>query len=111
MSATLGLAVSRKVDGRAVGRNRIKRALRERFRAIRSELSGGDYVFVARPAAAKASAPDLSDAMIRLLQRAGAWRQSTGEGPTGTMRSAALAGAASNPDVSTHDPAPAPDAG
>ncbi len=109
--ARLGLAVSRKVDGRAVGRNRIKRALRERFRALRADLAGGDYVFVARPAAAKASASELSAAMTQLLQRAGGLRQSTGEGAPGTMRSAALAGAAANPDVSTHDPAPAPDAG
>jgi ribonuclease P protein component len=109
--ARLGLAVSRKVDRRAVGRNRIKRALRERFRAIRAELAGGDYVLVARPAAAKAAAADLAAAMTRLLQRAGACQQSTGEGAPGTMRSAALAGAAANPDVSTHDPAPAPDAG
>ncbi len=109
--ARLGLAVSRKVDPRAVGRNRIKRALRERFRILRTDLAGGDYVFVARPAASRASPADLSEAMIRLLQRAGAWRQSTGEGAPGTMRSAALAGAAANPDVSTHDPAPAPDAG
>ena len=110
--ARLGLAVSRKVDGRAVGRNRIKRALRQHFRLIRAELAGGDYVFVARPAAAKASAEALSVAMESLLRRAGArLRQSTAEGAPGTMRSAALAGAAANPDVSTHDPAPAPDAG
>lgn len=109
--ARLGLAVSRKVDGRAVGRNRIKRVLRERFRALRADLAGGDYVFVARPAAARASAAELIAAMAQLLQRAGALRQSTGEGAPGTMRSAALAGAAANPDVSTHDPAPASDAG
>jgi len=110
--ARLGLAVSRKVDGRAVGRNRIKRALRERFRHLRAELAGGDYVFVARPAAAKASAEALSAAMDALLQRAGAKsRQSTGEDATGTMRSASLAGAAANPDVPDHDPEPASDAG
>jgi len=34
----LGLAVSRKVDPHAVGRNRIKRALREEFRALRAAL-------------------------------------------------------------------------
>jgi ribonuclease P protein component len=43
----LGLAVSRKVDPNAVGRNRIKRALREQFRALRPLLASGDYVLVA----------------------------------------------------------------
>ena len=47
-AARLGLAVSRKVDTRAVGRNRIKRQLREHFRRLRAALPGGDYVVVAR---------------------------------------------------------------
>lgn len=111
-SARLGLAVSRKVDSRAVGRNRIKRQLRERFRAVRAGLAGGDYVFVARPAAARASVAELIAAMDQLLQRTGdPPRQSTAEDTTGTMRSAALARAAANPDVPDHDPEPAPDAG
>ncbi len=50
--ARLGLAVSRKVDTRAVVRNRIKRALRERFRHLRAILPGGSYIVVARAAAA-----------------------------------------------------------
>jgi ribonuclease P protein component len=50
-AARLGLAVSRKVDKRAVGRNRIKRVLRDCFRHCRG-LAGGDYVVVARVGAA-----------------------------------------------------------
>ncbi|MDX1550279.1 MAG: ribonuclease P protein component, partial [Lysobacter spongiicola] len=49
--ARLGLAVSRKVDRRAVGRNRVKRVLREAFRQRRGFLRDGDYVVVARPGA------------------------------------------------------------
>ena len=37
--ARLGLAVSRKVDPHAVGRNRIKRSLREAFRHLRGRLA------------------------------------------------------------------------
>ena len=37
----MGLAVSRKVDPNAVGRNRIKRALRECFRRLRPRLRDG----------------------------------------------------------------------
>ena len=37
----LGLAVSRKVDPHAVGRNRIKRSKREAFRHMRGRLPGG----------------------------------------------------------------------
>ena len=68
----LGLAVSRKVDKRAVGRNRIKRALRDQFRHLRTQLRGGDYVLVARPAAAAASPEQLREAFVGLLVRAGA---------------------------------------
>ncbi len=68
----LGLAVSRKVDPRAVGRNRIKRALRETFRHHRAHLADGDYVVVARVGAARCSGRQLGDAFVKLLQRAGA---------------------------------------
>jgi len=70
--ARLGLAVSRKADPHAVGRNRIKRALRERFRQLRDRLPGGDYVLVLRPAAAKASREQLGACFEHTLQRAGA---------------------------------------
>ena len=68
----LGLAVSRKVDPNAVGRNRIKRALRECFRRLRPQLQGGAYVVVARSGAARADNPALQAALQQLLTRAGA---------------------------------------
>ena len=70
--ARLGLAVSRKVDPRAVGRNRIKRVLREQFRALRAELAPGSYVAVARLPARTAEAQALRSALIALLHRSGA---------------------------------------
>lgn len=80
--ARLGLAVSRKVDPRAVGRNRIKRVLREEFRRQRPLLAPGAYVVVARPPARAAANPALRAALLWLLQRAGALPAS---GATGTM--------------------------
>ncbi len=68
----LGLAVSRKVDPHAVGRNRIKRALRETFRRHRAGLADGDYVVVARVGAARCSGAQLREAFLNLLQRADA---------------------------------------
>jgi ribonuclease P protein component len=90
----LGLAVSRKVDPNAVGRNRIKRALREQFRALRPRLANGDYVLVARPPAAMIPARDLRVAFVSLLQRAGALPTSDAGG---TMPAAAREPAATEP--------------
>lgn len=70
----LGLAVSRKVDPRAVGRNRIKRVLRDTFRLQRAGLAAGDYVLVARPGASQCGADALRAAFLSLLKRAGALR-------------------------------------
>ncbi len=80
--ARLGLAVSRKVDPNAVGRNRIKRALRDAFRHLRARLPGGAYVVVARNGASQADGPALREAFERLLQRAGALPPPS---PVGTM--------------------------
>jgi len=80
--ARLGLAVSRKVDPDAVGRNRIKRQLREQFRHLRARLAPGAYVVVARPPAAAMPNPELRATFIALLQRAGALPPSD---PAGTM--------------------------
>lgn len=80
--ARLGLAVSRKVDPHAVGRNRIKRTLREAFRRLRGELAPGDYVLVARPGAAAASREALVAAFLDLLRRA---RALPGAAPVGTL--------------------------
>lgn len=71
-TARLGLAVSRKVDPDAVGRNRIKRVMRDAFRQTRGLLAPGAYVLVARVPAGKATNADLRSAFLRLLQRAGA---------------------------------------
>ncbi len=68
----LGLAVSRKVDPHAVGRNRIKRVLRDAFRHARVRLQPGAYVVVARGPSAKADNATLRAGFLRLLQRAGA---------------------------------------
>ena len=78
----LGLAVSRKVDPHAFGRNRIKRVLRDRFRNLRPGLGAGAYVVVARGAAARADNAALREAFERLLQRAGALPPAS---PAGTM--------------------------
>ena len=81
----MGLAVSRKVDRRAVGRNRIKRILRDEFRHDRGSLVAGAYVFVARAPAATATPAALRDAMTSLLRRAGALPH---RAPDGTMPAA-----------------------
>lgn len=78
----LGLAVSRKVDPHAVGRNRIKRVLRDAFRHLRADLPPGDYVLVARPGASARSGLELRGAFLDLLRRA---RALPAPDPAGTM--------------------------
>ena len=70
--ARLGLAVSRKVDTRAVGRNRIKRVLRDATRHLREQMAGGDFVVVVRAAAKTADNAQIRQSLERLLRRAGA---------------------------------------
>jgi ribonuclease P protein component len=84
-ASRLGIAVSRKVDPHAVGRNRIKRVLREAFREHRAQLAPADYIVVARAAAATLDNAALRRVFLETLQRAGALPpQST----AGTMRPA-----------------------
>ncbi|MFC5570838.1 ribonuclease P protein component [Lysobacter yangpyeongensis] len=83
--ARLGLAVSRKVDPRAVGRNRIKRALREIFRHWRTQLADGDYVVVVRPSAREATREQLERHFLDVLRRLGALAALPGSMVPGTM--------------------------
>ena len=111
----LGLAVSRKVDRRAVGRNRIKRALRETFRHQRAALVDGDYVVVARVGAARLSAAQLSEAFLKLLQRSGALAIDPpaaalpGPAAAGTMPAPARSAEPAPGNPSSLAPAPSPD--
>jgi len=64
--ARLGIAVSKRVDPHAVGRNRIKRVARESFRSIRMRLPVGDYVLLAQREAARADNAQLAQALDAL---------------------------------------------
>jgi ribonuclease P protein component len=59
-----------KAVGNAVTRNRVRRRLREAARALPIR-PGLDVIIAARPAAASASFPDLSSALMALCARAG----------------------------------------
>jgi ribonuclease P protein component len=71
-TARLGITVSRKV-GNAVVRNRVKRAVREWFRAFRSQIDGGteglDVVVIARRAAAELDSSRVAERLSSLLSR------------------------------------------
>ena len=78
----LGVAVSKKVDKRAVGRNRIKRLARETFRRERHQLPPGDYVLIAQPGASALSSDELRSQWLQLLERARSLKPTP---PAGTM--------------------------
>lgn len=81
-SARLGMAVSRRVSLRATQRNRIKRAIRESFRAARTVLPGADILIIARPSAATADNATLNAELVRFWRRVEALKRAP---PDGTM--------------------------
>jgi ribonuclease P protein component len=66
----LGMTVSKRVDKRAVARNRIRRQIREVFRLQRGQLPPGDYIFQAKPEARQVDNPGLRAALLKLLAKA-----------------------------------------
>lgn len=66
--ARLGVSVGRRV-GKAVQRNRVKRAIRESFWKLAGDLPGGhDYVIVARPGVEDLVARDGADGVLKSLR-------------------------------------------
>lgn len=68
--ARLGVTVSKRVDKLSVGRNRIRRQIKESFRLQRATLPAGDYVVLAQPEAAKAENAALRAELLSLFDRA-----------------------------------------
>jgi ribonuclease P protein component len=67
--ARLGMAVSRRISKLAVVRNRIRRIVRESFRAARAQLPGCDVLVIARSAAAQKDRPGLRAAADLIWQQ------------------------------------------
>ena len=78
----LGIAVSKKVDKRAVGRNRIKRVARDCFRHQQASLPPGEYVLLVQPGAKLLDNAALREQLLQLLERARSLKPAP---PTGTM--------------------------
>jgi ribonuclease P protein component len=68
--ARLGITVSKRVDKTAVGRNRIRRQVKEVFRLQRATLPSGDYVVLAKPEAAKCDNAGVRAELSSLFERA-----------------------------------------
>ncbi|MCG6118390.1 MAG: ribonuclease P protein component [Aquimonas sp.] len=102
--ARLGFAISRKVDKRAVVRNRLKRIARDWFRHCRHQLPAGDYVLMARPEAAVATNEALRADLQKLQRRLLALKA---PGPQGTMPQTSGTDSRA-PDAPAPEPPPSP---
>lgn len=67
--ARLGLMVGKRVAALAVARNRIKRAIRESFRANHQRLNGFDCIVIARQQCDTLSKLELREGMNKLWER------------------------------------------
>lgn len=76
----LGITVSKRVNKRAVERNRIKRIVRESFRHVCAQLPPGDYLLVAKPEGS--GVRELTQDLEILWRRAASLNQGAA---TGTM--------------------------
>ena len=70
-AARLGMAVAVRTAGNAVGRNRLRRIIRESFRVHQHELPAVDLVVSARPAARAAAPAALHASLVALWKRVG----------------------------------------
>lgn len=68
----LGISVSKKVSRGSVGRNRLKRLVRESFRELRPQIASGYHmVVIVRVAAKDAKYGQILLSLSRLIKRAG----------------------------------------
>ncbi len=67
--ARLGVVVAKKIEKRAVGRNRIKRLVRETFRLRAERLIGVDLIVRAKQSFKRSEHPAARTALERLLAR------------------------------------------
>jgi len=65
----LGIAVSRKVAGSAVERNRFKRVVREQFRLMQHDIPALDVVVLAKPGGVGVDSGALRESLKRLLNK------------------------------------------
>ena len=74
MKPMIGIAVSRKTDPRAVGRNIWRRRVKEIFRTRQAELFQDAACFVKiRSSAEKASYAAMEADLVKLFKKAGVW--------------------------------------
>jgi ribonuclease P protein component len=67
--ARLGVVVAKKVERRAVGRNRIKRMVRETFRQQAAGIMAVDLIVRAKQPVRRAQLAEARQALVRLLDR------------------------------------------
>ena len=67
----IGITITKKIDKRSVGRNRLRRRIREIFRRLRGRFERhGEFVVVALTGSAELSRVEVRSELVMLLKRA-----------------------------------------
>lgn len=71
----IGISIGKKV-GNSVNRNRVKRLIRENYRAIKNRLKTGfDFVFIPRQPSKEAHCKDIENSLNKLFKKLGVLKE------------------------------------
>lgn len=71
----IGIICGRKFDKRAVVRNRVRRVVRESFRLVKNGVREAHLIIIPRKIMMDRTAAEVQKELVKLLSRAGLWKE------------------------------------